>query len=162
MQWLDSTSVKGSRQSDVRFPRTRAAFVVANVYCNHSRIYTTCKLSWAQNAPPRRTVAKLYTINYALHHKISSAPLSPFVRPPHVTQVLFSGAPIVWFKPARKSDLVEPPSYACPVYKTSDRRGILSTTGHSTNFICFILLASHLDSSHWVQRGVAMLTSLDD
>lgn len=77
-------------------------------------------------------------------------------------QVLFSGAPIIWFKPQRKSDLVETPSYACPVYKTSDRRGILSTTGHSTNFICFIMLATHLEESHWVQRGVAMLTSLDD
>lgn len=77
-------------------------------------------------------------------------------------KVLFSSAPVVWFKPQRKSDLVETPAYACPVYKTSDRRGILSTTGHSTNFICFIMLATHLQESHWVQRGVAMLTSLDD
>ncbi|CAM9096885.1 unnamed protein product, partial [Ectocarpus sp. 4 AP-2014] len=77
-------------------------------------------------------------------------------------QVLFSNAPIIWFKPQRKSDIVETPSYACPVYKTSDRRGILSTTGHSTNFICFIVLATHLEESHWVQRGVAMLTTLDD
>eukprot|EP00903_Cladosiphon_okamuranus_P016611 g15323.t1 len=77
-------------------------------------------------------------------------------------KVLFSSAPIIWFKPQRKSDVVETPSYACPVYKTSDRRGILSTTGHSTNFICFIMLATNLNESHWVQRGVAMLTSLDD
>lgn len=77
-------------------------------------------------------------------------------------QVLFSTAPIIWFRPSKKTDLVDTSSYACPVYKTSDRRGILSTTGHSTNFICWILLATHLDPSHWVERGVAMLTSLDD
>ncbi|CAM9988957.1 unnamed protein product, partial [Sphacelaria rigidula] len=79
-----------------------------------------------------------------------------------IHQVLFSGAPIIWFKPTRKSEIVETSAYNCPVYKTSDRRGILSTTGHSTNFICFILLASDLPETHWVQRGVAMLTSLDD
>lgn len=77
-------------------------------------------------------------------------------------QVLFSTAPIIWFRPSKKTDIVETSSYACPVYKTSDRRGILSTTGHSTNFICCIMLATHLDPSHWVERGVAMLTSLDD
>ncbi|CAN0341923.1 unnamed protein product, partial [Ectocarpus sp. 6 AP-2014] len=77
-------------------------------------------------------------------------------------EMRLADAPIIWFKPQRKSDIVETPSYACPVYKTSDRRGILSTTGHSTNFICFIVLATHLEESHWVQRGVAMLTTLDD
>ncbi|CAM9229232.1 unnamed protein product [Discosporangium mesarthrocarpum] len=77
-------------------------------------------------------------------------------------KVLFSNAPVIWFKPMRNHDLVQRSAYECPVYKTSDRRGILSTTGHSTNFICFILLDSDLPESHWVQRGVAMLTTLDD
>ena len=41
----------------------------------------------------------------------------------------------MWFQPKRTVQICHPPSYLCPVYKTGDRRGILATTGHSTNFI---------------------------
>ena len=54
------------------------------------------------------------------------------------------------------------PAYECPLYKTSDRRGILATTGHSSNFICYIRIPSNLEQSHWIQRGAAMLSQLDD
>ena len=54
--------------------------------------------------------------------------------------------------------------YMCPVYKTSFRQGTLSTTGHSTNFVMFIripMAAQHVQQ-HWIKRGVAMLTQLDN
>jgi dynein heavy chain, axonemal len=40
--------------------------------------------------------------------------------------------------------------------------GILATTGHSSNFVCYIHVPSAQPESHWVERGVAMLTQLDD
>jgi dynein heavy chain, axonemal len=77
-------------------------------------------------------------------------------------KVLFERAPVIWFKPMERKNVAAFPSYNCPLYKTSERRGILSTTGHSTNFVCFIRVPSDKPESHWVLRGVAMLTQLDD
>jgi dynein heavy chain, axonemal len=73
---------------------------------------------------------------------------------------LFTDCPMIWIKPATK--ILEFKHYECPVYKTSVRRGELSTTGHSTNFVMMIRLATEIDPSHWIKRGVALLTQLDD
>ena len=53
---------------------------------------------------------------------------------------LFTKMPFIWMKPDRKADIVEKHSYTCPVYKTLERFGTLSTTGHSTNFVTMIQL----------------------
>merc|ERR1711959_313920 len=67
-------------------------------------------------------------------------------------KVLFTTAPLMWFQPKRTVQIRPPPSYLCPVYKTGDRRGILATTGHSTNFILDIYVPSDVEPAHWVQR----------
>ena len=54
---------------------------------------------------------------------------------------LFAPAPVMWLRPKRQADLDEFPHYHCPVYKTTERRGMLSTTGHSTNFVMMMKLA---------------------
>lgn len=80
---------------------------------------------------------------------------------PHPKQ-LFSDAPVVWLKPMPQDEIKPPPHYNCPVYKTSERRGVLATTGHSSNFLMFLRIPSEMDQGFWIERGVALLTQLDD
>lgn len=47
--------------------------------------------------------------------------------------------------------------YDCPVYRTGARKGTLSTTGHSTNFVMSIALPTPLPPRHWVKRGAALV-----
>jgi len=77
-------------------------------------------------------------------------------------KVLYSEAPMVHFIPAQVSEFKQYNNYNCPLYKTAERRGILSTTGHSTNFVMDIRVPCSQDPDHWIRRGACMLLSLKD
>jgi len=86
---------------------------------------------------------------------------------------LYSAFPPIWLNPkVNRKDPTEG-VYSCPVYKTLQRAGTLSTTGHSTNFVLMVELPSmepcsglfsryvETFSSHWIKRAVALFCSLN-
>lgn len=75
-------------------------------------------------------------------------------------KVLYSPAPVMWLKPVELSKRKEFPHYSCPVYRTAERRGVLATTGHSSNFVMEVKMPTDVAQDHWIRRGVAMLLSL--
>jgi dynein heavy chain len=77
-------------------------------------------------------------------------------------KVLYVPAPVMWFRPKPVDKFADFPHYLCPVYRTADRRGVLATTGHSTNFVMYVKLPSDQPAKHWVMRGLALLSQLSD
>ena len=83
---------------------------------------------------------------------------------------LFTSMCVIHMMPIK--DRVAPSGgvYRCPVYKVLSRRGTLSTTGHSTNFIMWIEVPSNrediknfdnlADQAVWIKAGVAAFGSL--
>ncbi|XP_057662093.1 dynein axonemal heavy chain 7 isoform X2 [Diorhabda carinulata] len=76
-------------------------------------------------------------------------------------KVLFDIMPIIWIIPILTESYSPGIRYVSPVYKTSERKGTLSTTGHSTNYVLPVLLDTDLPATHWIKRSVALLCQLN-
>jgi dynein heavy chain len=70
--------------------------------------------------------------------------------------------PCIWLEPMLTDELIRGKTYETPLYKTSERKGELTTTGHSTNFIMYLDLPTDVTEEHWIRRGAAMLCMTDD
>jgi dynein heavy chain len=74
---------------------------------------------------------------------------------------LFTEMAAFLLKPVADREKPETGIYNCPCYKTLTRAGLLSTTGHSTNFVLPLEVPSSYDESHWIKRGVGLFCALD-
>ncbi|CRK98972.1 CLUMA_CG011958, isoform A [Clunio marinus] len=77
-------------------------------------------------------------------------------------KVIINNFPLIHFIPLIQSNFHENSRYKSPLYKTSERKGILSTTGHSTNYVIALMLDTKVDPQHWIKRGVALLCQDND
>ena len=85
---------------------------------------------------------------------------------------LFVNFPAIHLDPKTNRQLPTEGVYSCPCYKTTVRAGLLSTTGHSTNFVLMVEVPSkepcsgtfskyvETFSAHWIKRAVALFTTL--
>jgi dynein heavy chain len=77
-------------------------------------------------------------------------------RPSRMTETM----PVIWFKP-QEDYRPDPDEYLAPLYKTSVRAGVLSTTGQSTNFVVHVATQTREPTIHWVLRAAALLCMPD-
>lgn len=70
--------------------------------------------------------------------------------------------PLIHFKPVLTNEFTEGNRYKCPVYKTLERRGELSTTGHSTNYVLPVYLGIRDPVTLWIKRSVALICQTND
>lgn len=73
---------------------------------------------------------------------------------------LFSDLPLMHLRPILMKEGVSDSIYDCPLYKVVSRRGTLSTTGHSTNFVMFIELETNEKEDKWIVGGLAAFLAL--
>ena len=67
---------------------------------------------------------------------------------------IYSQAPIIHFLPTQSPKKFNE-DYSMPLYKNTERSGLLSTTGHSSNYIISIDTPTSVKAIHWVLRSAA-------
>lgn len=73
----------------------------------------------------------------------------------------YAQVPVLKYIPIEEDALTERKQVSIPLYKTAARKGSLTTTGHSTNFITCVNMNSIEAQDFWTLRGAALLCQLD-
>lgn len=74
---------------------------------------------------------------------------------------LFTSYTPIWLCPVQDRPKPDPNTVLmCPCYKVLTRKGTLSTTGHSTNFVTTFEVPTSVKPEHWIKRGVALFLAL--
>lgn len=73
--------------------------------------------------------------------------------------VMQSEAPVIYFVP-KESYTPDVADYACPVYKTMARAGVVSGTGQS-GYILNVYCPTKIKPEYWILNGVAFICSLN-
>jgi dynein heavy chain len=80
---------------------------------------------------------------------------------PSKPTVMYEELPPIHFQPAVEHVCAKT-DFACPLYKTTERKGVLSTTGMSTNYVVSIDMPTDIDPQIWTRAGCASLCNLTD
>jgi len=67
--------------------------------------------------------------------------------------------PVFHFMPTQNFER-NPKDFECPLYKTAERKGVLTTTGASSNYIIGLDIPTDKTPDYWVRMGVAALCAL--
>lgn len=79
---------------------------------------------------------------------------------------LFSKMPSFWLRPVQNREhpthefREEEGIYQVPLYKILTRAGVLLTTGHSTNYVMNVEVATDRPQDYWIRAGCAMFLAL--
>jgi len=76
-------------------------------------------------------------------------------------KAMYDTMPVIHFVPTENYTRNNA-DYEAPLYKTSVRAGVLSTTGASSNFIVPVDIPTDKNPDYWVRMGVALLCALTD
>ena len=76
-------------------------------------------------------------------------------------KAMFDTMPVIHFVPT-ENYVRSAADYEAPLYKTSVRAGVLSTTGASSNFIVPVDIPTDKNPDYWVRMGCALLCALTD
>ena len=70
--------------------------------------------------------------------------------------------PAINMIPKSREDVKIGVRYICPVYKTQERKEMLTIIANCNNNIFTILLNTDHSVSHWIKRGVALICQHKD